>query len=190
MAVIAGAFGAHGLADVVDGDGLQAFRTASSYHLIHSLALCLIGVWLDLLNRSASGAGSGGNSGSRWLPWAGWSMLLGIICFSGSLYLLVLFSGSGPEWLGPVMGPVTPIGGMCFSVGWLALARAATSKGPNAIGSIRIAGGGRPRRKHGPWRRWRLPIAWPRNNWLTRHRHLADVRRCWWRSDLVTAMRY
>ncbi len=104
MAVIAGAFGAHGLADVVDADGLQAFRTASNYHLVHSLALCLIGVWLDLLNRSASEGGSGSYSGDssecKWLRWAGWSMLLGIICFSGSLYLLVLFSGSGPGWLG------------------------------------------------------------------------------------------
>jgi uncharacterized membrane protein YgdD (TMEM256/DUF423 family) len=42
--------------------------------------------------------------------------------------LLVLFSGSGPGWLGPVMGPVTPIGGIWFIVGWLALARAATSR--------------------------------------------------------------
>jgi uncharacterized membrane protein YgdD (TMEM256/DUF423 family) len=122
VAVIAGAFGAHSLADVVDGDGLQAFRTASNYQLVHSLALCLIGVWLE-----------GGHSGSRWLRWAGWSMLLGIVCFSGSLYLLVLLNGTGPgstgpEWMGPIVGPVTPIGGMCFIAGWLALARAATSK--------------------------------------------------------------
>jgi uncharacterized membrane protein YgdD (TMEM256/DUF423 family) len=56
-------------------------------------------------------------------------MLLGIVFFSGSLYLLVLLNGTGPEWTGPVVGPVTPIGGMCFIVGWLALARAAaTSK--------------------------------------------------------------
>ena len=128
MAVIAGAFGAHALAGVVDAAGLQAFRTASSYQLVHSLALCLIGVWLDLLNRSASGGSPGSNPGGKWLRWAGWSMLLGIVCFSGSLYLLVLLNGGGPEWLGPVVGPVTPIGGMCFIVGWLAMARAATSK--------------------------------------------------------------
>jgi uncharacterized membrane protein YgdD (TMEM256/DUF423 family) len=124
VAVIAGAFGAHGLADILGRDALGVFRTASNYQLIHSLALCLIGVWLD----SPTGSASGRSSGGKWLRWAGWSMLIGIIGFSGSLYMLALSgagsggAGNGPGWV----GPLTPIGGLCFVVGWLALAGAAT----------------------------------------------------------------
>ena len=119
LAVIAGAAGAHGLTDVLERDALQAFRSASNYHLIHSLALCVIGVWLDLRNDT-----SGSAPRSRWLRWAGWSMLLGIVGFSGSLYLLTLGAGSTPGWV----GPITPIGGLCLIVGWLAWAGAATRK--------------------------------------------------------------
>jgi uncharacterized membrane protein YgdD (TMEM256/DUF423 family) len=119
LAVLAGAFGAHGLADILERDALSAFRTASDYQLVHSLVLCLIGVWLDSPNGSASGR----SSGHRWLRWAGWSMLVGIIGFSGSLYLLTLLGGaSGLGWV----GLLTPIGGLCLVVGWLALACAAT----------------------------------------------------------------
>ncbi len=115
LAVIAGAYGAHGLSEIIQRDALGVFRTASDYHLIHSLALCVVGLWLDSPNTSAST--------SRWLGWAGWSMALGIVGFSGSLYLLAfLGGGSGSGWV----GPLTPIGGLCFIVGWLALARAAT----------------------------------------------------------------
>ena len=114
LAVIAGAFGAHGLADVAERDALEVFRTASDYQLVHSLVLCLIGVWLDSPNASASGR--------RWLRWAGWSMFVGIIVFSGSLYVLALLGGSASAWV----GPLTPIGGLCFVVGWLALAGGAT----------------------------------------------------------------
>ncbi|TDJ42027.1 MAG: DUF423 domain-containing protein [Gammaproteobacteria bacterium] len=117
LAVIAGASGAHGLSDIIERDSLQVFRTASNYQLIHSLVLCLIGVWLDVPNGSASGR--------LWLRWAGWLVLIGIIGFSGSLYLLAfLGGGSGTGWV----GPLTPIGGLCLIVGWLALARAATRK--------------------------------------------------------------
>ena len=114
VAVVAGAFGAHGLTNILERDALGVFRTASNYQLIHSLVLCLIGVWLD--------SPSGSASGRRWLRWAGWLMLIGIIGFSGSLYLLALLGGSGMGWV----GPLTPIGGLCFVVGWLTLAGAAT----------------------------------------------------------------
>lgn len=117
VAVIAGAYGAHGLSEILERDALQVFRTAGDYHLIHSLALCVIGVWLGLPN--------GSTSTRNWLRAAGWSMLLGIVGFSGSLYLLAfLGEGSAAQWV----GPITPIGGLCFIVGWLAMAGAATRK--------------------------------------------------------------
>lgn len=106
LAVGAGAFGAHGLAEVVDADGLRIFRTGASYHLLHSLAMCLIGVWLEI------------RGPRRALVVSGWALLTGIVCFSGSLYMLAL---GGPRWL----GPITPLGGSAFILGWLSLAFAA-----------------------------------------------------------------
>lgn len=73
------------------------------YHLIHALALVLTGQVVSAGDKS------------RALSVAGWSFVLGIVLFSGSLYALAL---NGPSFL----GPVTPVGGLCFIVGWLALA--------------------------------------------------------------------
>ena len=106
FAVAAGAFGAHGLAQVLDPEDLRIFRTGASYHLVHSVMVCLVGIWLDAKGQRAL------------LAAAGWAFLAGILCFSGSLYLLAL---DGPRWL----GPVTPIGGIGFLFGWLGLAGAA-----------------------------------------------------------------
>jgi uncharacterized membrane protein YgdD (TMEM256/DUF423 family) len=110
IAVALGAFGAHGLrsrlAGLADGaERLDWWRTASSYHLAHALALGLVAV---LVARSAGVA----------LTVAGFAFLLGIALFSGSLYVMVL---SGVR----ALGAVTPIGGLAFLVGWAALAWAA-----------------------------------------------------------------
>lgn len=106
LAVIAGAFGAHGLRGQVEVYLLEVFRTAVSYQMYHALALVLV----TLL------------AGQGWprkrLAWAAAFYLAGILLFSGSLYLLVL---SGQHWL----GPVTPMGGLCFMAGWGMLAAAA-----------------------------------------------------------------
>jgi uncharacterized membrane protein YgdD (TMEM256/DUF423 family) len=100
FAVVAGAFGAHGLRDRVDATQLAAWSTASQYHLIHSgvlLALALYAVYAEKSIRLPAGL-----------------LLAGIVLFSGSIYLLVL---TGQRWL----GPVTPIGGLCLIAGWLSL---------------------------------------------------------------------
>lgn len=99
--VMLGAFGAHTLADAFSPAGLEVWETAVRYHLIHALALVLVGV-LETNHRQSS------------VSVAGWAFLTGIILFSGSLYLL---AADGPR----VLGPVTPVGGLGFIVGWLAL---------------------------------------------------------------------
>lgn len=102
LAVVMGAFGAHGLKARVDAALLETWATASLYHFHHALALLLVGVL-------AKQSGDGG------FVAAGWTLFAGMLIFSGSLYLLVL---SGQRWL----GAVTPIGGTAMIAGWLMLA--------------------------------------------------------------------
>ena len=100
LAVMAGAFGAHGLRGVIDERGLEVFQTAVTYQIYHSLALILVAILpIAGLSRRLLGIAAG-------------FFVAGILLFSGSLYLLVL---TGLRW----MGPVTPVGGMGFMVGWI-----------------------------------------------------------------------
>lgn len=109
LAVMTGAFGAHGLRHVVSERGLEVFQTAVSYQMYHALILVAASLMPALgLSRRLLGIACG-----FWLA--------GIVLFSGSLYLLVL---SGHHWL----GPVTPIGGVCFMIGWALLVAAALKK--------------------------------------------------------------
>ena len=109
LAVMAGAFGAHGLRHVVSERGLEVFQTAVSYQMYHALILVAASLMPALgLSRRLLGIACG-----FWLA--------GIVLFSGSLYLLVL---SGHHWL----GPVTPVGGVCFMIGWALLVAAALKK--------------------------------------------------------------
>ena len=102
VAVGAGAFGAHALADQLTAARLATFETAVRYHVIHALGLLAV-AW-------AAAAWPG-----RTVHVAGWAFVTGILIFSGSLYALVL---SGIRWL----GAITPIGGAAFLVGWMLLA--------------------------------------------------------------------
>ncbi len=102
LAVILGAFGAHGLRERVDASMLETWGTASEYHFYHALALLLAGVLAKQF-------------GSGWILASGWVMLAGTLVFSGSLYLLVL---TGQRWL----GAITPLGGVALIAGWLLLA--------------------------------------------------------------------
>ena len=102
-----GAFGAHSLKGQIDGPLLAAFNTAAQYQMYHALALLLVGILLQLF------------PAQRLLRWSGNFFVIGIILFSGSLYALALTQSA---WF----GPITPVGGVAFMVGWLLLALAAT----------------------------------------------------------------
>lgn len=103
LAVGLGAFGAHGLEPILIQNGrLDTFETAVSYHFYHTLGLLGLGI-LALIKPEWKG-----------LSLAAWGMFFGILIFSGSLYILSL---TGITWL----GAITPIGGVGFILGWLAL---------------------------------------------------------------------
>ena len=111
LGVLAGAFGAHGLRGVLGAAALETWKTAVLYQLVHAMLLVAVAIWLRFLIVS-------GHSRSIPLEFAGWLLLVGILLFSGSLYALAL---GGPA----VLGPVTPLGGVAFVLGWLAVALAA-----------------------------------------------------------------
>ena len=98
VGVVLGAFGAHGLKARLTADQLSSWNTAVEYHLLHTLALLVVALLADQRPVTISAAS--------------WS--IGIVLFSGSIYLLCL---GGPRWL----GPVTPLGGVALIVGWLGL---------------------------------------------------------------------
>jgi uncharacterized membrane protein YgdD (TMEM256/DUF423 family) len=104
LAVALGAFGAHALKSKIDANMLSVYQTAVQYQFIHTLAL--MGVALLLMKAAPVQTSS--------LVMAGFAFVAGILLFSGSLYGLAL---GGPRWL----GPVTPLGGIMFMLGWLSL---------------------------------------------------------------------
>lgn len=99
MSVILGAFAAHGLRGKLAPNLEHAFETGVHYQMMHSLALIVVGLMIEHWGRDWA------------LVAAAWSFALGIILFSGSLYLLPIPS---MRWL----GPVTPVGGLALIVGW------------------------------------------------------------------------
>ncbi|MBV9583165.1 MAG: DUF423 domain-containing protein [Chloroflexi bacterium] len=105
LAVALGAFGAHSLRDRLSADMLQVFQTGVTYQMYHALALIGVGI---LLSRFSV-------DGSTWLTASGWLFIAGAVLFSGSLYALSL---SNTTWL----GAITPVGGVAFLLGWLAVA--------------------------------------------------------------------
>jgi uncharacterized membrane protein YgdD (TMEM256/DUF423 family) len=105
LAVVCGAFAAHGLKARLDAEALAVFETGARYQMYHAL-----GIGLAALAMRGPAA--------RWAGWAAMAFLIGILLFCGSLYLLAL-TGK------PMLGIVTPFGGLSFIVGWGLLARAA-----------------------------------------------------------------
>ena len=104
LAVGLGAFGAHSLEALLIQNGrLDTFQTAVNYHFYHTLALLGIGV-LAIVKPDWKG-----------VTFSAWCMVLGILIFSGSLYVLSL---SDITWL----GAITPLGGLAFILGWSSLA--------------------------------------------------------------------
>ncbi|GET34553.1 DUF423 domain-containing protein [Prolixibacter bellariivorans] len=101
LAVILGAFGAHALKTRLTTDMMQVYHTGVQYQFYHALGLLIIGV---LSIHYPSGT----------LNWSAIFMTVGIVLFSGSLYLLSI---TGIKWL----GAITPLGGTSFIIGWVLL---------------------------------------------------------------------
>ncbi len=105
LAVGMGAFGAHALKALLTEYQLDIYKTAVQYQFFHVFALFIVALLIDRFAHPL-------------LARAGWFFVAGILLFSGSLYLLACrdILGIGPaNWL----GPLTPIGGLCFIIGWL-----------------------------------------------------------------------
>jgi uncharacterized membrane protein YgdD (TMEM256/DUF423 family) len=100
LAVALGAFGAHGLKDKLDAYYLDIWKTGVTYQMFHALGILVVAMIL------------GKFAGSALFTWSGWLMLIGIIFFSGSLYILSLTKVG-------ILGAITPIGGVCFLAAWI-----------------------------------------------------------------------
>ncbi|MBK9327952.1 MAG: DUF423 domain-containing protein [Sphingobacteriales bacterium] len=109
LAVILGAFGAHALKDKLDAYQHTIYEKAVSYQFYHVIALMAVVFLADKIQ-------------AKTLTLAGWFFTAGILLFSGSLYLLATRSLLGTDALTPVLGPVTPLGGLCLITGWVLLA--------------------------------------------------------------------
>lgn len=117
-AVALGALGAHALKNQLPGglitvEQLNGFDTAVKYQMYHTLAMLL----LVLLDKGPD----------KFFNWAYRLFFVGILLFSGSLYFLTTRNLLGADWL-RMLGPVTPLGGLCFIAGWLALGLSAYKK--------------------------------------------------------------
>lgn len=110
LAVVMGTFGAHILNQRLSPRLLEVFETGVAYHTYHSLAIVAT-AWV------------GTRYDGRWPKLAALGFIVGIIIFSGSLYLLAL---TGATWL----GMITPIGGLSFLAGWIALMTTAVTSRP------------------------------------------------------------
>jgi uncharacterized membrane protein YgdD (TMEM256/DUF423 family) len=99
LGVALGAFGAHALKGKVDPYLLDVFKTGVLYHMVHALGLFAV-AWLSTLVPA-----------DPKIFWAGILMVLGILLFSGSLYIICL---SGVR----AFGAITPLGGLCFLAAW------------------------------------------------------------------------
>ena len=108
LAVILGAFGAHGLKQIVPPEAVSTFDTGVRYHFYHVFALIVTAMLY-------------GQSRKGWIKFAGISFIAGIILFSGSLYLLTILKATETVGLSSI-GIITPIGGLFFIAGWIALA--------------------------------------------------------------------
>jgi uncharacterized membrane protein YgdD (TMEM256/DUF423 family) len=111
VAVLAGAFGAHGLKALIEPAQLAVWHTAVEYNFYHVFAL----LFVSILPQNKT----------KWVTVSYYMFTFGIVFFSGSLYLLACRELLHMDWLW-IMGPITPVGGLLFIVGWLSLAMAAT----------------------------------------------------------------
>lgn len=107
IAVALGAFGAHGLQKITsDAAVLHSYQTGVQYQMFHAIALLIVAILFEKFS-------------VKWLRMVANSFIAGILLFSGSLYLLTYLKiqGAATSWV----GPITPLGGLCFIAGWFLL---------------------------------------------------------------------
>ena len=107
ISVILGAFGAHALKELIGEPQLASYKTGNTYQFYHSLLLIGIGILYKL-------------QPSKLLRYAAWFCIIGVICFSGSLYILACRSMLGITNT-MILGPITPIGGLLLTTSWILL---------------------------------------------------------------------
>ncbi|WP_324721208.1 DUF423 domain-containing protein [Salinimicrobium sp. HB62] len=103
LAVIVGAFGAHGLKKYLNEEQLKSFETGVKYQMYHALLLILCGTIFPFTGFSQN--------------LMGWILILGVFFFSFSIYGLVLSGANGRKM--SFLGPVTPLGGLLLVMGWI-----------------------------------------------------------------------
>jgi uncharacterized membrane protein YgdD (TMEM256/DUF423 family) len=103
LAVALGAFGSHGLKEKLSEASMSVWHTSVQYHFYHTLLLLAVAFFLQRA------------TANTWLLACGGLVIAGLLLFCGSLYGLAL---GGPRWL----GPITPLGGLCFLIAWACLA--------------------------------------------------------------------
>lgn len=101
LAVALGAFGAHGLEGKISEQALKTWEKAVHYQMFHTISILITGLAMFKIQASS-------------LVWAGWLFVLGILLFSGSLYV---YSATGIRSL----AMITPFGGILFLIGWILL---------------------------------------------------------------------
>lgn len=107
LAVALGAFGAHGLKKIADADTLAIYQTGVQYQMYHALALIAVGILAERLTGAP-------------INWAGFLFMAGIVCFSGSLYLISSLKTMNKA-VPTLVGIITPVGGLLFILGWVML---------------------------------------------------------------------
>jgi uncharacterized membrane protein YgdD (TMEM256/DUF423 family) len=115
IAVLLGAFGAHALKSILTPEKLQSYETGVRYQLIHALALIALSIY--------SQQNQTNYLSNKGIGWSAHFFIVGCFLFSGSIYGLALLSVIHPSWAF-VLGPITPMGGLCFMLGWAIWARA------------------------------------------------------------------
>ena len=109
LSVLLGAFGAHALKSMVSGEKLQIFETGVRYQFMHAMALITLAIYCNQRHLSVKE--------QKRIAWAAHFFIAGTLLFSGSLYILTLIATTDHPLI-PFIGPITPLGGLCFMLGW------------------------------------------------------------------------
>ena len=107
LGVAIGAFGAHGLKKIIQPGDFSIFQTGVQYQMYHTFALLATGILYEKFR-------------NQWIRWSGVCFIVGILLFSGSLYMITLLKAYSVA-VSNGIGIITPIGGLFFIMGWMCM---------------------------------------------------------------------